>query len=68
MKLIPGLTNRPPPNDGERNLLALPPRHGGIAMTNFAVDTDSTFSASATIAGPLKDAILLNSMDYFYKY
>ena len=67
MKLIPGLTNRPPPNDGERNLLALPARHGGITITNPAVDTDSTFSASATIAGPLKDAILSNCMDYSCK-
>ena len=67
MKLIPGVTNRPLPNDGERNLLALPARHGGITMTNSAVDTDSTFSASATIARPLKDAILSNSMDYPYE-
>ena len=66
MKLIPGLTDRPPPNDEERNLLALPARHGGIALSNPTAGADSAFSASTTIAGPLKDAILLQSKDYSY--
>ena len=66
MKLIPGLIDRPPPNDEERNLLALPARHGGIALSNPTADADTAFSASITIAGPLKDAILLQSKDYSY--
>ena len=63
MKLILVLANRPP-NYSERYLFTLPTRHGGIAMINPAVDKDSTFSASATIAGLLKDAIVSNRMDY----
>ena len=66
MKLIPGLTDRPPPNDEERNLFALPARHGGIALSNPTANTDLAFSASITIAGPLKDAILFQSKDYSY--
>ena len=33
-KLIPALTGRPPPNETEQYLFALPARLGGIAMTN----------------------------------
>ena len=33
-KLIPALTGQPPPNDEVRDLLALPARLGGIALTN----------------------------------
>ncbi len=40
-KLIPALTGRPPPNDIERNLLALPARLGGIALANPTVSTDT---------------------------
>ena len=66
MKLIPGLIDRPPPNDDKRNFLASPARHEGIALSNPTADTDPAFSASTTIAGPLKDAILLQSKDYSY--
>ena len=66
-KLIPGLTERSPPNDDMRLLLALPARLGGIAVTNPAADTDSTFTASTRIAGSLKDAILSCSPDYSYE-
>jgi len=33
-KLIPALTGRPPPNNTERGLLALPARQGGIALAD----------------------------------
>ena len=33
-KLSPAFTGRPPPNDTERDLLALPTRPGGIALVN----------------------------------
>ena len=39
-KLIPALTGRPPPNDMERDLLALPARLGGIALANPTHATD----------------------------
>ena len=32
--IAPNLTGRPPPNDLERNLLGLPPRLGGLGITN----------------------------------
>ena len=34
LKLIPALTGQPPPSDEMRDLLALPTRLGGIALTN----------------------------------
>ena len=34
-KLIPALTGQPPPSDEMRDLLALPTRLGGIALTNL---------------------------------
>ena len=49
MKLIPGLTDRSPANDEERNLLSLAARHGGIALSNPTADTDPAFSASTTL-------------------
>ena len=66
MKLIPVLTDRAPPNDVERNLLALPARLGGIGVSNPATDTQSIFSASTRISEPLKDAILAKVPVYSY--
>ena len=42
-KLIPALTGRPPPNETERYLFALPARLRGIAMTNPTQATDIEF-------------------------
>ena len=66
MKLIPVLTDRAPPNDVERNLLALPDMLGGIAVANPATDTKSIFSGSTRNLEPLKDAILAKSPVYSY--
>lgn len=66
MKLIPVLTDRAPPNDVERNLLALPDMLGGIAVANQATDTESIFSASTRNLEPLKHAILAKSPVYSY--
>ena len=57
-KLSVALTGRPPPNDTERDLLALPTRLGGIALVNPTQATDSEFLASSRISEPLKEAIL----------
>ncbi len=57
-KLIPSLTGRPPPNDCERNLLALPARLGGIALANPTQATDTEFLASQRVTEPLQQAVL----------
>ncbi len=54
----PALTNRSPPNDTERDLLAMPARLGGIALTNPTQGTEAELLASRNITQPLKDAIL----------
>ena len=51
------LTNRPPPNDLDRRLFALPARLGGLAINN-PTDAESIFFASSQISKPLSDAIL----------
>ena len=63
-KLIPALTGRPPPNDTERDLLALPARLGGIALVNRTQATDTKFLSSALISEALKDAILQQDLRY----
>ena len=60
-KLIPALTGQPPLNDELRNLLALPARLGGIALTNPTSHADVEFSASTKISDP---AILQQSLEY----
>ena len=42
-KLTPALTGRPPPSEMEHDLLALPARPGGIALTNPTQATDIEF-------------------------
>ena len=63
-KLIPALTGQPPPSDNIRDLLALPARLGGMALTNPTSAADEEFSASNRISGPLKNAILQQSFEY----
>ncbi len=53
--LIPTLTNRPPPNDYERELFALPARHGRSREEN---------EASLKITSPLLEAILNQNPTY----
>ena len=67
MSLIPVLTDRPPPDDTERNLYTLPARLCGVnAVTNPVSDMDLSFQDSATISVPLKEATHSNSPDYSY--
>ena len=57
-KLIPALAGRPPPNQTERDLFALPARLGGIAMMNPTQATDTEFLYSSKITEALTEAIL----------
>ena len=63
-KLIPALTGRPPPNEMERDLLALPARLGGVALTNPTHAADAEFSCSIKITDALKEAILQQYCQY----
>ncbi len=58
-KLIPSLTRRLPPNDCERNLLALPACLDGIALANPILATETEFLASHRVTKPLQQAVLL---------
>ena len=64
MKLIPALTDRPPPNDLERDLLYLPARFSGIAIINPARITNTEFLSSTKITEVLQNAILQQEFRY----
>ena len=64
-KLIPVVTGRPPPNDQERALFALPVRL--VALVNPAQHAASEFTASAKITKPLTNVILHQGTDYSYE-
>ena len=66
-KLIPALTGRPPPNDTERDLLALPARLGGIALVNPTHASESDFLSSTKITEALKEAIIQQDFQYTYE-
>ena len=61
LKLILVLTGQPPLSDEMLDLLALPVRLGGIALTNPTSVAEVEFSASTKVSDPLKDAILQRS-------
>ena len=63
-KLIPKLTGRPPPNDAERDLLALPVRLGGIGVSNPSKRPSEEFVASLQVTGPLKSLISEKNPEY----
>ena len=62
--LIPAITDRPPPSDCERELLALPARHGGIALTDPTERSQAQYEASIKITSSLTEAILKQDPDY----
>ena len=64
IKLIPALTGRPPPNQTERDFVALPARLGGIAMMNPTQTTDTEFLSSTKITEALTEAILHQVFQY----
>ena len=52
-KLIPVLTGKEPPNDTERDLLALPVRLGGLGIRNPVRAADEEYCASMAVSNPL---------------
>ena len=64
---IPTITGRPPPNDTDRDMFALPARLGGLGLCNPVKQCDMEFSASQAISGPLRDLILQQKPDYSFE-
>ena len=65
-KLIPALTGRSPPNDDERDLLALPARLGGIGLGDPSKRSPEEFAASLQVTNPLKN--LISDMNGAYSF
>ncbi len=57
-KLIPSITNLPPPNDLTRTLLALPTKLGGLGIPNPVELANSEYSFSTKLCEPLSNTII----------
>ena len=51
--LIPNLTGRSPPGDQERAMLDLPPRHGGLVISNPLKTAKAEYKSSLQMTAPL---------------
>lgn len=65
-KLIPALAGRVPPNNGQRDLLALPSRLGGIGLINSAKLISEEYEAFIRVTSSLTRLIL--EQDPFYSF
>ena len=65
-EFIPNLTGRPPPNDAERKLLALPARFGGLGISDPSLNSDDAFKASLVVTAPLRKLIQTQDSEYTY--
>ena len=65
-EFIPNLTGRPPPNDVERKLLALPARLGGFGISDHSLNSDDAFKASLLVTAPLRKLIQAQNPEYTY--
>ena len=64
--LIPTLTGRPPPNDVDMSLFALPARLGGLGVPLPSIHADRDFEASLRVTAPLRE--LLHTQDHVYSF
>ena len=64
MDLFPALTGRPPPNDLECDLFALPARLGGLGIRIPSRNDDRELQSSLLITSPLMDHILKQDKEY----
>ena len=62
--LIPALTGQSPLNDTTRHLLSLPPRLGGLGITNPTQLSQAEYPTSLAISASLRDLILEQSLEY----
>ncbi len=58
---IPTMTGRPPPNDTDRDVFALP-TFGGLGLSSPAKQCDLQFSASHFISNPLIESTLYKTL------
>ncbi len=65
LEFIPKLTGRPPGFPIERDLLALPARHGGLGLRHLAHSSDHEFNASHQVTGPIVLNMDSKSEPYF---
>ena len=65
LEFIPKLTGRPPGSSAERNILALPARHGGLGLRHLAHSSDWDFNASCQVADPLVSNIDSKNETYY---
>ncbi len=63
---IPVLTGRPPPNDLECRLFALPARLGGLGIGLPSQNADIYHNSSLSVTSMLKNSILDQHWDYSY--
>ena len=66
-KLIPALTGRPPPNDLECTLFAMPARMGGLGITIPSKQADREHQSSLLITSALQEHILMQNEVYSYE-
>ena len=64
--LIPALTGRPPPNNLECDLFALPARLGGLGIRLPSKNADREHHSSLSVTSMLKDYIIDQCKDYGY--
>ena len=66
-KLIPALTGKPPPNDLECTLFALPARMGGLGITIPSKQADQEHQSSQLVTSVLQDHILMQDETYSFE-
>ena len=66
-KLIPALTGRPPRNDLEHTLFALPARMGGLGITIPSKQADQEHQSSQLVTSVLQDHILMQDETYTFE-
>ena len=64
LSFIPTLAGRAPPSNSIRDLLALPPRLGGIGIINPTQLSTTEYPASVAISAPLRDLTLLQFPEF----
>ena len=65
--LLPALTGRPPPNDSELDLFALPARLGGLGIRIPSKNAEKELQSSHLVTSPLVFHILDQDPDYSYE-
>ena len=71
MSLLPALTGRPPPNNLERDMFALPTRHGRLGMappTSLSDEYELSLKVSSPLVLLIQDQSFEYSLDMFCSF